>query len=380
MTPSIAVRRVESSADLNSFVELAWSLYAGDPAWTPPLRSEVKGLLDRRANPYFEHARAAYFLALRDGKPVGRISAQLCDLVQTHMGQGTGQWGFFDSIDDPMVAAALFGAAEAWLRDQGMTRALGPFSLSIWDEPGLLIEGFARRPCIMMGHARPYAGALVEAQGYAKERDLYAYLVPLHESFPTARRALEKLGLDKNFRLRNADKKNFDVELQNVLSILNESWGINWGFIPLTPREIAFAAKKLKPIILPEYVKICEHDGEPVAFMLTLPNINEYTHDLNGNLFPFGFLKLFWRLKNPKSQYVRVPLMGVRPAYQKTRWGGLMALAMIEATRIQAGHAMGAQEAELSWILEDNLPMRGILEMIGSRIDKTYRIYSKPLA
>lgn len=378
--PPIEIRLVQTPADLKAFVELAWTLYADDPAWTPPLRSEVKGLLGRKSNPYFEHARAAYFLALRDGKPVGRISAQVCDLVQERMGQGTGQWGFFDLIDDPAVATALFGAAEGWLRGQGMTRALGPFSLSIWDEPGLLVEGFERRPCIMMGHARPYAGALVEAQGYAKERDLYAYLVPLHESFPTARRGLDKIERDGNYRLRNADRKNFDVELQNVLSILNESWDINWGFIPLTPREIAFAAKKLKPIILPEYVKICEHDGEPVAFMLTLPNINEYTHDLNGNLFPFGFLKLLLRLKNPKSQYVRVPLMGVRPSYQKTRWGGFMALAMIEATRIQAGNAMGAQEAELSWILEDNMPMRNILEMIGSRIDKTYRIYGKTLA
>lgn len=375
---SIDVRLVETAAELNAFVELAWTLYASDPAWTPPLRSEVKGLLGSKTNPYFEHARAAYFLAYREGKPVGRITAQVCDLVQTHMGQGTGQWGFFDSIDDPAVVAALFGAAEAWLRGQGMTRALGPFSLSIWDEPGLLVEGFARRPCIMMGHAPAYAGPAIEAQGYTKARDLYAYLVPLQHSFPTARRGMDKLGRDPNFRMRNADKKHFDTELQYVLSILNESWSVNWGYIPLTPREIAFAAKKLKPIILPEFVKICEHDGAPVAFMLTLPNVNEFTHDLNGNLFPFGFLKLLLWLNNPKSTYVRVPLMGVRPAYQKTRIGGLMALAMVEATR-ETASAKGAREAELSWILEDNLPMRNILEMIGSRIDKTYRIYSKPL-
>lgn len=377
--PQIDVRLVESPADLNAFVELAWSLYADDPAWTPPLRTEVKGLLGRKSNPYFEHAHAAYFLATRNGVTVGRISAQVCDLVQHHMGQGTGQWGFFDSIDDPAVASALFVAAERWLREQGMTRALGPFSLSIWDEPGLLIDGFARRPCIMMGHARPYAAALVEAQGYTKERDLYAYLVPLRDSFPTARRGLEKIERDKNFRLRNADKKNFDVELQTVLSILSDSWAGNWGYVSLTSREIDYAAKKLKPIIMPDYVKICEHDGVPVAFMLTLPNINEFTHDLNGNLFPFGFLKLAYRLRSPRSEYTRVPLMGVRSAYQKTRWGGLMALAMIEITREHSFMTMGASEAELSWILDDNLPMRNILEMIGSRIDKTYRIYSKLL-
>src|SRR5215211_7285356 len=174
----LSIRPVESKADRKAFVDFAWEVYRDDPAWIPPLKDEVHGLLNPKKNPWFEHARAQLFLATRDGRVVGRISAQVDDLVQDHMGEGTGQWGMFEALDAE-AAAELISAAELWLRKQGMTRALGPFSLSIWDEPGLEIEGFAEPPTAMMGHHRPEYGEWIEAAGYEKAKDLVTYALDI---------------------------------------------------------------------------------------------------------------------------------------------------------------------------------------------------------
>ena len=375
----LEIRQVSSSADLDTFIRLPWTLYARDPAWVPPLLSEVKGLLNTRSNPYFGHAKAAYWLALRDGVPVGRISAQVDALVQQHMAPGLGQWGMFESIDDPAVPPLLFAAAEQWLRDNGMVTSMGPFSLSIWDEPGLLVDGFTDPPCLMMGHHLPYYGAQIEGNGYTKTKDLYAYLLDITKEFPERIRKIVQLG-DNNprIRMRMADPKRYTQEVTLILEILNDAWSDNWGYIPLTPDEIAYAAKKLKPIVKPELVRICEYDGEPVAFMITLPDVNELQADLDGKLLPFGWAKLLWRLRHPVTRRVRVPLMGLRRHMQSSRHGAMMVFMLIEHIR-RATVGVYANQGELSWILEDNLPMRNILEAIGCYIYKTYRIYEKSL-
>jgi hypothetical protein len=376
----LTIRPVITPADREIFIRLPWSLYANDPAWVPPLLMDRRELLDSAKNPYFEHAEVALWIAERGGVPIGRISAQVDQLVQKHMGDGTGQWGFFEVGDDAEAASALIATAEVWLRTKRMTRALGPFSLSVWDEPGLLIDGFATKPLLMMGHHKPTYRGLIEAAGYAKARDLYAYDLDITKSVPERIKRIVAAGdANPRIRLRPVDLARFDQEVALILDILNDAWSDNWGYIPLTPAEIAHAAKSLKAIVKPQMVRIAEYDGEPLAFMITLPNLNEYIADLDGKLFPFGWAKLLYRLKYGHSQRVRVPLMGVRKAHQTSRHGALMVFMLIEHIRRYTNQVFGAKRGELSWILEDNTGMRTILEALGCTVYKTYRIFEKPL-
>jgi hypothetical protein len=285
---AITVRPVASKADKKAFIELAYRLNLADPNWIPPLKDEVNGLITPGKNPWFEHAEAQFFLALRDGKMVGRISAQVDRLVLEHMGAGIGQWGMFEA-EDEAAAMALLRAAEAWLRGKGMTRSMGPFSLGIWDEPGLLIHGFDHPPMVMMGHNSSRYEAWIEGAGYEGIKDLLTYDLPVDVPFPPlVRRIVESGEKNPRIRIRKINKKKFDEEAALILSILNEAWSENWGFIPLTDAEIAFAGKKLKPIVLEDMVLVAEYDGEPVAFMMTLPDVYEFLADLKGEMFAFG--------------------------------------------------------------------------------------------
>lgn len=381
MGGSIEIRPVATPADRRVFVDLPWTLFAHDPNWVPPLKSEVHGLIGGvKSNPWFEHAEAAFWLAYRDGKPVGRISAQVDQLVLKHMGAGTGQFGMFECIDDANVAKALLDTAEAWLKAKGMTRSLGPLSLSIWDEPGLLVDGFDLPPTVMMGHHLPYYAPLIEARGYAGVKDLYTYELPIEAGFPPAvGRIVAAAEKSSRIRMRNVDKSRFDAEAALILDILNDAWSDNWGFVPLTPSEVAYVGKKLKPIVFEDLIRICEVDGEPVAFMITLPDVNELTADLDGKLLPFGWAKLLWRLRKPKVRRMRVPLMGVRKTLQGSRLASFMAFLMIEHIRRAAVARYGAKQGEIGWILDDNGPMKSIADVIESKITKTYRVYEKPL-
>ena len=375
----VTVRQVETKADRKQFVDFAWTVYKDDPAWVPPLKDEVHGLIDPKKNPWFGHAKAQLWLAERDGKVVGRVSAQVDQLVIEHMGAGTGQWGMFEALDGE-VAATLIATAENWLRAQGMTRSMGPISLSIWDEPGLLISGFDQPPMVMMGHHRPGYQGWIEGAGYAKAKDLLTYEVDIRPAPEGVMARLVAAG-DKNSRivLRPVDKSKFERDSAIILNLLNDAWSDNWGYVPLTPAEIAYAGKKLKPIIYPELVRIAELDGEPVAFMLTIPDVNELIKDLNGELFPFGFVKLLWRLRKPRTKRVRVPLMGVAKKLHGTRLAGQLALMLIEHIRRDAVGKYGATHGEFGWILEDNQGMMSIAELPGATINHVYRVYEKQL-
>ena len=375
----LTIRPVESRADRKAFVDFAWDVYRGDAAWVPPLKAEVHGLLDPKTNPWFGHARARLWLAERGGRTVGRISAQIDELVLEHMGAGTGQWGFLDALDGE-AAAALLAAAEDWLRGEGMTRALGPFSLSIWDEPGLEIEGFDEPPTVMMGHHRPEYRAWVEAAGHAKARDLLTYEIDIatwHD--PMIARLIEAGTRNPKIRIRAVDKRRFDEEARIILNLLNDAWSDNWGFVPLTEAEIAYAGKKLKPIIYEELVRVAEYDGEPVAFMITLPDINELIRDLDGRLFPFGWAKLLWRLRKPRTARARVPLMGVAKSLHHSRLASQLAFMLIEFTRRDAVAKFGIRTGEFGWILEDNKGMLSIAELPGAKVNHRYRVYEKAL-
>jgi hypothetical protein len=376
---TITIRPVEDASDKKIFVDIAYALNAGDPHWVPPLKTEVHGLIDARDNPWFEHAEARLFIAERDGEPVGRISAQVDSLVQQHMGEGTGQWGMFEAADAE-VARELILRAEDFLRGRRMKRSLGPFSLSIWDEPGLLVKGHDHSPTVMMGHNKAEYEAWVEAAGYTKAKDLYTYDVGVKDGFPPLINRIVAMG-EKNpkIRIRNVDKKNFEEEAALLLGILNDAWSDNWGFIPLTESEIAYAGKKLKPIVFEDLIRVAELDGEPVAFMMVLPDLNEFTRDLNGRLFPFGWAKLLWRLRKPKVHTMRVPLMGVKKALQGSRMASQLAFMMIEYIRRTGVAVYEAERGEIGWVLEDNGPMISIAEAIESKINRIYRIYEKAL-
>ena len=374
----LVIRPVRSKADRNLFVDFAWEAYKDDPAWIPPLKSEVHALLDPSDNPWFGHGRAELFLAERGGKVVGRISAQVDDLVQDRMPE-TGQWGFFDALDGD-AAAALILTAENWLRGQGMKHALGPISLSIWDEPGLLIEGFDEPPMVMMGHHRPQYRPWIEAARYTKAKDLYTFALDIRiDMIPVIDRLIKSGEKNPRIRIRGVDKSKFDEEAALVLDMLNDAWSDNWGFVPLTEAEIAYAGKKLKPIIVGDLVKIVEYDGEPAAFMITIPDINEMIADMNGTLFPFGWAKLLWRLHKVTTRRVRVPLMGVRKKFHNTRLASQFAFMLIEFTRRVCVSKYGVYFGEFGWVLEDNQGMMSIAELPGAGINHIYRIYSKQL-
>jgi hypothetical protein len=375
---SVTIRPVLTKADRRAFVDFAWRVYRDDPAWIPPLKSEVHGLMDPTENPWFGHGRAAFFLAERNGSVVGRISAQVDDLVQDRM-PATGQWGFFDALDQH-AAAALIATAEDWLRGQGMNSALGPITISIWDEPGLLIEGFGEAPLAMMGHHRPEYRAWIEAAGYEKARDLHTFALDIRIHMIPVVDKLIKAG-ERNPRIvvRDVDKRKFDAEAAIILDILNDAWSDNWGFVPLTDAEIAYAGKKLKPIIVEDLVKIVEYDGKPAAFMITLPDLNEMIADLDGSLFPFGWAKLLWRLHKVTTLRVRVPLMGVRKEYQSSRLASQFAFMLIEFTRRVCVEKYGVFYGEFGWVLEDNQGMMSIAQLPGAGTNHKYRIYSKTL-
>jgi hypothetical protein len=375
----VTIRTVEDAADRKAFVDLAFALNRDDPNWVPPLKTEVHSLLDPRTNPWFEHAEARLFLAERDGKPVGRISAQVDRLVLEHMGAGIGQWGMFEAADAE-VAGELIHRAEAWLRGRDMTRSMGPFSLSIWDEPGLLIKGHDHPPMVMMGHNKAQYEAWIEAAGYVKAKDLYTYDLDVTSPFPPLVRRIVEMG-EKNprIRVRQVEKRRFEEEAALLLGILNDAWSDNWGYIPLTESEIAYAGKKLKPIVLEDMILVAEYVGEPVAFMMALPDINQFIRDLDGSLFPFGWAKLLWRLRRMRPEGGRVPLMGVVKRLHATRLASQLAFMMIEYIRRAGTGHYGISRAEVGWVLEDNGPMISIAEAIESDINRIYRIYEKPL-
>ena len=380
MSPSpIAIAPVEEAADRKAFVDVAYALNRADPNWVPPLKTEAHGLIDPRTNPWFEHAEARFFLATRDGEPVGRISAQVDQEVLQYVGPGIGQWGMFEAVDAE-VAAALIARAEDWLRGRRMTVAQGPFSLSIWDEPGLLVEGHDHPPTVMMGHHNPGYQGWIEAVGYRGVKDLYTYDVEFRHGFsPIIQRIVESGDRNPRIRIRPVDKSRFDEEAALILGILNDAWSGNWGFIPLSEEEIAYAGKKLKPIVYEELIRVAEVDGEPVAFMISLPDLNEITRDFNGHMFPFNWLKLLWQLRNPQVTRMRVPLMGVVKRLQATRLASQLAFMMIEYIRRDAVKRYSAGRAEIGWILDDNEGMKSIAAAIDARINRIYRIYEKPL-
>lgn len=380
----IEIRPVADKAGRDAFVEVGRAFAAQVPHAVPQLRSEQRELIDPAKNPFFEHARVELLIAWRAGKPVGRISAHVDELAlampaEQGFGPGTGLFGYFDAADE-RVAHALLAAAEGRLRDWGMTRVLGPISLSIWEEPGLLVRGQGHSPTILMGHHPVDYRGWIESAGYAPEKSLLTYELDITRDFPPLIQRVIASG-ERNARItvRPIDKARWGEEVQTVLAILNDAWSHNWGFVPFTPAEIAYAGKKMRPIIHPELNMIAELDGVPVAFMMTLPDINGVLKRIGGRLLPFGWLRLLRWLKKPMHADMRVPLMGVKRELQNSRLASQLAFMLINRIKDNATAVFDSTRGEIGWILDDNQGMIAIADAINCTVNREYIVFAKAL-
>ena len=373
---SVEIRRVATRRDLNTFVHLPWAIYRNHPLWVPPLKFDVRNRLDRAKNPFFEHAEAEYFLAFRDGDPVGRITAHYDRNFNRFQHNEWGMFGWFEARDDPLVAGALLDAAEEWLRDRKRDRMVGPLSFSTNDQDaGLLVDGFDREPLILNQWTQPYYPALLEGAGLTKAMDLYMWELWVDDRasvHPAIVRMAEEVKTKHGIDVRGMRKRDLRSEVDRFLEVYNEAWERNWGFVPLTDEEVRHYAKELKPILDENWAFIAEKDGETVGAALTLPDYNQVLKHLNGRLLPIGWAKaLYWRRKINR---VRVFALGVKAKHQHT---GVAAKLYTE--HFDSAARTPQKGGEMGWILETNKSMNRAMEGMGGKIVSTYRLFEKEL-
>jgi GNAT superfamily N-acetyltransferase len=367
----VVVEPVESRSQQRRFLRLPWRIYATDPCWMPPLLRSQQELLGFKPHPFYERSKSRSFLARRGGRDVGRITAIVNAGHVERYGEPLGFFGFFECDDDPAAARALFGAAADWLHAQGMTRIRGPVNPSLNYECGLLIEGFDTPPFFMMTHARPHYAGLVEANGFTKIEDLYAFWGKTSMlSSLDSKLGVMVQGVKERFgvSVRPLDRNRFDEEVRMFLEIYNSSLGGTWGFVPLTAGEVRHMAASLKHLIVPELALVAEVNGRPVGTVFCLLDYNPRIKAIDGRLFPLGFLRLLWNKRGIKR--MRAISTNVVPEYQA--WGvGLV----LTAALVQPVLAWGMEEAEFSWVLESNHLSKRTLERGGALVTKKYRIY-----
>jgi GNAT superfamily N-acetyltransferase len=376
---SVSIRPVRTRRELKRFVKVPLRLHRDHPQWVAPLIFERMEFLNRKKNPYFEHAEAEYFVAERDGEPVGRISAQLDHRWDEYQGGSDAMFGFFETSEDAEVTGALLDAAAGWAAARGRTRILGPMDFTTNDELGVLIEGFERRPMILENWHPPYYQQQIEAHGFAKAMDLLMWELNFGdlkegERFDPAIHAAAKKALrDEGVTIRNIDKGNLEREMRLFTPVYNDAWSDNWGFVPPTDAEVAFHAKLLKQVIDEDWAYIAEKDGEAIGAALTLPDVNQVLAKLNGRLLPFGWARFL--LGKGKIDRLRVFALGVKSDYRHTGVAAGLYLKHLETAQ-----GPGAIEGgEMGWILETNEPMNRAMEGMGGRVVKRYRLYERAL-
>ncbi len=375
----VAIERIgRSKSELDRFFDVADRLYAGDPNFVAPIRSDLAKVFQNE-NPFFRHGEMQLFVARREGRDVGRVAAILDRNHNEFHGEKAGFFGFFESENDSEVAAKLIDSAALWARERKMTILRGPVNPTLNDEAGLLVDGFDSPPVMMMTYNPPYYAPLLEGQGLAKAKDLLAYWFPLGEK-PLAR--LTRVGerfrkRSPEIRVRNVTKKSLVRDLARIRDVYNEAWEKNWGFVPMTSEEMDFMAARLKPLLVPELLWLGEApkpDGslEPIAFMLMLPDYNVAIAPTRGRLLPFGWLKFLLAQKRIKT--VRVVTLGVKGPWRQS---GIQSIMMADSLRYLL--SKGYTGAEVSWLLEDNELVIAAVRLWGGELYKTYRIYEKAL-
>jgi hypothetical protein len=376
---NVSISPVRTRSELKRFVKVPFHLHRDQPQWVAPLIFERMEFLDRKKNPWFEHGEAEYFLAERDGEAIGRITAHLDRRWDSYQGGSDAMFGFFETSNDPEVAAALLGAATEWARAKGRGRLLGPMDFTTNDEIGILIEGYERRPMILEPWHPPHYRELIEAEGFGKAMDVQMWELQFGdlkegERFdPSIHEAAEKGLRDEGIVIRNMRKREMADEVRRFMDVYNEAWGDNWGFVPITDAEVEFQAKSLKQVIAENWAFMAEKDGEVVGAALTLPDINQVMAKLNGRLLPFGWLKFL--LGKRKIDQLRVFALGVKHDYRHSGVAAGLYLKHLEEAAVPGGIAGG----EMGWILETNGPMNRAMEGMGGKVVKKYRIYEKAL-
>jgi len=372
---------VDNSSHLRAFLDLPYDLYKRDENWRAPLRIERKSHLSPKKNPSLKKVRDQKFLAMRDGQCVGRIAAFINDAHREQHQDDAGHFGFLDYEDNAEIGASLLDMAENWLKEQGARVIFGPCNWSVNEETGLLVDGFDTPPVILMPYGRDYYQEAVEQAGFTKATDMYAFQAALFEGYPRPRQTQTMVKLaekDKRVAFRRVDLKRFEDEVALSMKIFNDAWADNWGFIPFSDTQIKHMASEMKPLIDPDLYLIGEIDGDPVAFITMIPDVNTAAHGLNGRLLPFGFAKLLYRLKVKGVTQARIPLMGLKRHWHNKRQG-LALIAQLCETIFGNARDKGYTHCELSWILEDNASMIRICEQASAKKYKTYRMYEKQL-
>ncbi len=377
LPPECRLVEANTPALRRAFIDFPWQVQASDPAWVPPLKHEVAKMIDQRRHPFFEHGEAAFFLAMRDGRPVGRIAASDDPRCNQAHGTNNGCFGMFECIDDQAVANQLLQAATNWLAMRGRSVMLGPIDYSTNYPCGLLIEGFETPPRVMMNHNPPYYQRLMEQAGMSKSKDLYAWWFNSDGALEEIAPRLEKLAARFHIRVRCLENRNLKAELERCRSLYNEVWEDAWQAVPFSPAEFALMAKNLKRIANPELALLAEVDHKPVGIVIVIPDLNEAIAPLNGRLtnwgLPIGLARLMWRLHRVKTG--RLAVLGVQAGYRRRGVAELLILNVMR-NALRAGF----QAAELSWTLEDNKLVNQLIQRAGGVRYKTYRVFERPIA
>jgi len=369
----LEVRPVASKRDLTTFIRLPWRLYRNEPNWVPPLISERRQFLDRRKNPWFEHGEAEYFLAFRDGRAVGRITAQVDRILNEFQDNTWGLFGFFECEDDPEAAAALLRAAENWLRARGRDRMVGPMDFTMNDECGVLVEGFERTPIILTNWTHRWYPRLLEGQGMVKAMDTLMWELRIQgrdRVHPAIWRMAEQVESKHGITVRPMRKKDINAEVDRFLEVYNAAWERNWGFSPLTEREVRHYARMLKPLLDEHWAFIAEKDGETVGAALSLPDYNQVLKGMNGRLLPIGWAKFLWNRR--KIDRVRVFALGVR-----REWQHAGVAARFYQLHFDSAEITPQSYGEMGWILESNKSMNRAMEGMGGTVVRRYRLYER---
>lgn len=375
----IEIQEIAAGDDPRAFIDAAHAVFQGDPHFVPPLEFfDIKPRLHPKKNPFFKRGEAVYFVARRDGKLVGRVSASIDREHNRLRNETTGFYGFFDTVDDDAVGAALLSRAAEWLKAKGMTRMSGPFGLYANEEVGTLVEGFDSPPQLMMAHSRTWQGRVTEAWGLTKEKDLYAWRYDVGKFPKRVEKAWADMKALPELTLRSVDTSKMHDEVKIIMDIYNDAWEGKWGYVPALPDELAKMSEDLGLIIDKDLAFIAEIDGKPVGMCILLPNMNECIRDIRGKEFPFGILKAFWRLKVSKPKSARLMLLGIRKELRGVRkYMPLSAAMYVEVA--QRGAKKGYQWGELSWTREDDSPINSGIASMGATIYKRYRVYTKDL-